>query len=453
MKGAPEVVLSKCSRLLYNGRVTELKENDKEKIMHYYERMASRGERVLGLAYNGEFSGREENFVFVALIGMIDPPRKEIPSAVAKCRTAGIKVIMITGDYSVTAEAVAGMAGMVDRSTPNTITGEVLDSFHDAELQEALKKENLIFARTSPLQKLRIVKTLQAMGEVVTVTGDGVNDAPALKHADMGVAMGVSGTEVAKEAADMVLLDDNFATIVNAIEEGRTVFSNIKKFIGYILTSNIPEILPFIAFVLLGIPLPLTVVLILSIDLGTDILPALGLGIETPEDDVMRRPPRPRIERLLSPEILLKSYGIYGMIQGAAGFFSYFVVLFAGGWRWGEILPATDPLHLRAVTAFFVSIVICQISNVMICRTNRESVFKKGLFSNRLILLGIASELVLVWLIVHNITAQKIFGTYHLTVPEMALSLPFALFILLADETRKFLLRRQNSFVKRYMDW
>jgi sodium/potassium-transporting ATPase subunit alpha len=453
LKGAPEVVLSKCGRLFYNGKVTALEEKDNRKILHYYERMASRGERVLGLAYNTEFSGQEEDFVFVALIGMIDPPRKEIPSAVAKCRTAGIKVIMITGDYSITAEAIAEMAGMIDRANANTITGDALDSLDDAGLQDALKREKLIFARTSPMQKLRIVKALQAMGEVVTVTGDGVNDAPALKHADMGVAMGVSGTEVAKEAADMVLMDDNFATIVNAVEEGRTVFSNIRKFIGYILTSNIPEILPFIAFVLLAIPLPLTVVLILSIDLGTDMLPALGLGIETPEEDVMRRHPRPRNERLLSAKLLLKSYGIYGMVQGAAGFFSYFMTLFAGGWRWGETLRPTDPLYLRAVTAFFVSIVICQISNVMICRTSRESVFKKGLFSNRLILLGIVSELVLVWLIVHDVTAQKIFGTARSTVSELVLSLPFALFILLADETRKLLLRRNNPFVKRYMDW
>jgi sodium/potassium-transporting ATPase subunit alpha len=170
LKGAPEVVLSECGRLLSNGKITALEEKDKEKILHYYERMASRGERVLGLAYNGEFSGRDENFVFVALIGMIDPPRKEIPSAVAKCRTAGIKVIMITGDYSVTAEAIAGMAGMIDRSNPNTITGDVLDSLDDAGLQDVLKKEDLIFARTSPMQKLRIVKALQAMGEVVSTT-------------------------------------------------------------------------------------------------------------------------------------------------------------------------------------------------------------------------------------------------------------------------------------------
>jgi len=390
----------------------------------------------------------------VGLAGMMDPPRKEIPEAVSRCKAAGIKVIMITGDHSTTAEAVARIAGVIDRTQqPNVMTGEDLHRCGEDELKEFLGRENIIFARTSPMQKLRIVKTLQSMGEVVTVTGDGVNDAPALKHADMGVAMGIAGTEVAREAADMVLLDDNFATIVNAIEEGRTVFSNIRKFIQYILTSNVPEILPFIAFVLLGVPLPLTVLLILSIDLGTDILPALGLGTETPEDDVMSRPPRPRSERLLSGKLLLVSYGFYGVIQAVAGFFSYFTILYAGGWRWGESLQASDPLYMKAVTAFFVSIVICQIANVMVCRTRRESVFRKGLFSNRLVLIGIFTELALVWIISNNHVAQKLFGTYHLTLSEMTLALPFAIFILAADESRKLLVRRGNSFVTRHLSW
>src|SRR3989337_821150 len=250
--------------------------------------MASRGERVLALAYSEKFLESEGGFVFIGLAGMIDPPRKEIPEAISRCKAAGIRVIMITGDE--------------------------LERCDEERLKEFLKGENIIFARTSPVQKLRIVKALQSMGEVVAVTGDGVNDAPALKHADMGVAMGLSGTEVAQEAADMVLLDDNFATIVNAIEEGRTVFSNIRKFIQYILTSNVPEIMPFIAFVILGLPLPLTVLLILAIDLGTDLLPAPGLGQETPEDDVMKLPPRPRTERLLSPRLLFISYGLFGLV-------------------------------------------------------------------------------------------------------------------------------------------
>ncbi|UCD35714.1 MAG: cation-transporting P-type ATPase, partial [Nitrospiraceae bacterium] len=234
LKGAPEVVMEKCGRILLNGQVKQMEEGLRERIMHYYERMASRGERVLALAFHDDYAGAEEDFIFAALAGMVDPPRKEVPAAVARCRAAGIKVIMVTGDYSVTAEAVARISGMVDHAKCSVMSGADLDACDGEGLREFLGREEIIFARTSPQQKLRIVRALQAMGEVVTVTGDGVNDAPALKHADMGVAMGLCGTEVAREAADMVLLDDNFATIVNAVEEGRAVFSNIKKFISYI---------------------------------------------------------------------------------------------------------------------------------------------------------------------------------------------------------------------------
>ena len=453
MKGAPEIIINKCNRILLNNQILKLGDIHKKEIMKYYERFASRGERVLGLAYKDGQGSLEEAFIFVAIIGMIDPPRKEIPEAVSKCKTAGIKVVMITGDYSLTAEAIARKAGIVDTQRASIMTGEELDKTDDAGLRDFLKNDNIIFARTSPINKLRIVKTFQSMGEVVTVTGDGVNDAPALKNADMGVAMGVIGTEVAKEASDMVLLDDNFATIVNAVEEGRTVYNNIKKFIAYILTSNVPEILPFIAFVLLGIPLPLTVVLILSIDLGTDLLPALGLGVESPEHDVMLQPPRPRDERLLSPNLLFMSYGIIGMHQAAAGFFSYLVVLYRGGWTWGTHLAISDPLYLKAVTAFFASIVICQIADVMICRTRRESVFAKGLFSNKLILAGICSELIILGIIVYNPLTHKLFGTYPLSLFELSLSIPFALWIFFGDEIRKILIRKDVRFVEKYLSW
>ena len=454
MKGAPEVVIAKCSSILMNNEVTALADSQKENIAEAYRTMASRGDRVLAMACREGADKEARDFIFVALIGMIDPPRKEIPEAVAKCRSAGIKVVMITGDYSLTAEAISRKAGIIDsRSTAHIMTGDDLEGIDDEALRIFLRKDNKIFARTSPAHKLRIVQVLQSMGEVVTVTGDGVNDAPALKNADMGVAMGLIGTEVAKEAADMVLLDDNFATIVNAVEEGRTVFNNIKKFIAYILTSNVPEILPFIAFVLLGIPLPLTVVLILSIDLGTDLLPALGLGVEPPEDDVMSMPPRKRDERLLSGKLLFMSYGIIGVLQAAAGFFSYFVVLYRGGWTWGLELGPTDPLYLKAVTAFFASIIICQIADVMICRTRRESVFSKGLLSNRFILVGILSEVLLLALIVFNPFTHKIFGTHPLSLFELSLSVPFALLIFFGDEIRKFLIRKNIRFVEEYLNW
>lgn len=453
LKGAPEVILEKCSMVLMQGEEIPLTDFHKSEIMKHYARLASRGERILGLAYRNGHDNIETAFIFVALTGMVDPPRREIPDAISKCRSAGIKVVMITGDYSFTAEAVARKVGMVDAGEAHILTGEDLERIDDAKLEEFLRKGKNIIARAAPAHKLRIVTTLQAIGEVVTVTGDGVNDAPALKNADMGVAMGIAGTEVAKEAADMVLLDDNFATIVNAVEEGRTVYSNIKRFIAYVLTSNVPEILPFIAFVLFDIPLPLTVVLILSIDLGTDLLPALGLGVESSEFDVMSQPPRPREERLLSPNLLFMSYGIIGMLQAAAGFFSYFVILHMGGWIWGQQLATTDPLYLKAVTAFFSSIIICQIADVLICRTRRDSVLKKGLFSNRFVVLGIVSELLLLGNIVYNPYTHKLFGTHPLTLFELSLSIPFALFIFFGDEFRKYLIRRDVVFVDKYLNW
>jgi len=455
MKGAPEVIIKKCSKILVNNKIRTLRKKDIFSVNKYYQKLASRGERVLAFAYKETKTEKaeEKGFIFVALAGMLDPPRREIPEAIRKCKTAGIKVIMITGDYSLTAESIARKVGIIESDKPTIITGAQLEKMSEKQLKQELKKDNILFARTSPIQKLKIVQALRSMGEVVTVTGDGVNDAPALKNADMGVSMGISGTEVAREASDMVLMDDNFATIVNAVEEGRTIFENIKKFIAYILTSNIPEILPFIAFVLLGIPLPLSVVLILAIDLGTDILPALGLGTEKPESDVMDRKPRSRKERLLTPQLLFMSYGIIGMLQAAAGFFSYFVVLYKGGWVWGQQLALTDPLYQKAITAFFASIVICQIADVLICRTRRQSVFRAGFLKNKLVLLGIITELLLLSIIVHLPIANIFFNTHSLTFFELSLSIPFALLILFGDEFRKIFVRKGNKFILKYINW
>jgi len=455
MKGAPEVVLSKCSKVIVNGVERRLTKRERSSIIKTYEIMASRGERVLGFAYKitKTDKAREDEFIFQGLVGMIDPPRPEVYDAIKKCKNAGIKVIMITGDYSLTAESIAREVGMLDYKKANIVTGDVLDKMSDSKLKSELKKDNLLFARTSPVHKMRIVKTLQSLGMIVTVTGDGVNDAPALKNADMGVSMGKGGTEVAREASDMVLMDDNFATIINAIEEGRTIFENIKKFVAYILTSNIPEILPFIAFVLLGIPLPLTVVLILAIDLGTDIVPALGLGTEKPESDVMKNMPRSKDEKLLTPQLLFMSYGIIGMLQAAAGFFSYFVVLYSGGWRYGDQLAYTDPLYQTAITAFFASIIICQIADVWICRTRRQSVFTAGFLKNKVVLLGILIEFSILLFISYVPSANVFFGTQPLNWYHFLLPIPFAIIILLGDELRKVFVRRKNKFVLKYLTW
>lgn len=456
LKGAPEVVLSKCVKYRNDGKGEfKLTSDKKREIIDVYNKMASSGQRVIAFAVKKTDKQKvdEEDFVFTGLVGMYDPPRKEIPDAIQKCHDAGVKVVMVTGDYSKTAESIARKVGLVKGNSANIYTGAEIEKMNDFQIQQILKKDNLIFARSSPVHKLKIVKNFQALGQIVTVTGDGVNDAPALKNADMGVAMGKSGTEVAREASDMVLMDDNFATIVSAIEEGRVIYDNIKKFIAYILTSNVPEILPFIAFVLLSIPLPLTVILILAIDLGTDLVPALGLATERAESDVMKKKPRDRKERLLSRKLLFMSYGIVGVIQAAAGFFSYFYILFSGGWSFGLDLGINDPLYLKAVTGFFASIIICQIADVLICRTRRESVFKFGLFKNKVVLLGIFVELLLLGIIVYAPFANSFFGTAPLSLFELMLSVPFALLILVGDEYRKYLLRNGNKFVEKYLTW
>lgn len=454
MKGAPEVVFSKCSYRMQQGQYVEFDELAKKEALEAYERLAARGERVLALAYkvSEPVEATEQDFIYLGLVGMLDPPRPEISDAVEKCRTAGIRVFMITGDYHLTAESIARQVGLFT-GDGEIIMGDQLKTMSEEQLLKVLDNKEMIFARTSPTQKLQIVKALQQKGQIVTVTGDGVNDAPALKNADMGVAMGLTGTDVAKEAADMVLMDDNFATIVSAVEEGRTIFANIKKFIAYILTSNVPEILPFIAFVVIDAPLALTVVLILTIDLGTDLLPALGLGREKSEIDVMKQPPRRPDERLLTWPLLGMSYGIIGMLQAAAGFFAFFVVLHQGGWTWGAPLPESTLLYKMAVSSFFAAIVICQVADVLICRTRRQSILSAGIFANKLILVGIVVELSLVAAITQIPFLQPFFGTAAIGWFELSLGLPFAILIILGDEFRRWLIRHDNQFVQRWLSW
>lgn len=454
MKGAPEVVLAACSHVRVRGELRPLDDERRARVESTYQRLAARGERVLALAYRDvEVTDVPvDGYVLVAIAGMLDPPRPEVPDAIDRCRQAGIRVVMITGDSHLTAESLARQVGLV-RGEGVVVRGPALEKMNDAQLEAVLREPEVVFARATPAQKLRIVTALQSMDEVVTVTGDGVNDAPALKNADMGVAMGIMGTEVAKEASNMVLMDDNFATIVAAVEEGRTIFANIRKFVAYILTSNVPEITPFLAYVLLDIPLPLTVVLILAIDLGTDVVPALGLGSEAPETDVMAQPPRARKERLLTPNLLFMSYGIIGVIQATAGFVAYFTILFAGGWGWGEALASDDPLYRTAVSGFFAAIIVNQVADVLICRTRRASILSVGVFSNRLVWLGIGVELAMLGAILYVPALNHVLGTAPLALWQLSLGLPFAILVLVADELRRYLLRRGQPFVERRLTW
>jgi sodium/potassium-transporting ATPase subunit alpha len=351
---------------------------------------------------------------------------------------------MITGDASRTALAIARQIGLV-RGTPVPVEGSLFSRMGDRELKEKLAQHEVLFTRMTPKHKMRVVSILKEEGEVVAVTGDGVNDAPALKRADIGIAMGLTGTDVAKEAADMVLLDDNFATIVNAIEEGRTVFENIKKFITYIFASNIPEAVPYLAYILFRIPLPLTIMQILAVDLGTDMLPALALGSEKPTPGVMQQPPRKAAERLITFNLIARAYLFLGPIEAVACMFGFFWVLYGGGWTWGSDIAATAPLYLEATTASLTAIVVSQVANVFACRSGRESIFTIGWTTNRLIFLGVAVELLLQLFIVYHPWGHAVFGTAPLPLTAWLVLLPFAAALLLAEEMRKHVVRKRAA--------
>jgi sodium/potassium-transporting ATPase subunit alpha len=411
VKGAPGVVLERCARIHAEGLVRPLAGAERERLAARADAYADEGLRVLALAYGLPAAEDAEaaDLVFVGLVALVDPPRREVPAAVAACRTAGVRIVVMSGDKAETVAYIAKQLGIV--TAPRVIEGPELEAMDEAALVAALEDEQVVFARIAPAQKLAVVSALKAMGHVVAVTGDGVNDAPALKRADIGISMGLRGTDVAKEASDIILLDDNFATIVRAIEEGRAVYDNIRKFVTYVLTSNVPEILPFIAYVLLPIPLPITVVQILSIDLITDILPAIGLGNEPPEADVMRRPPRPRDERMVSARIFARSYGFIGLAESALSFGVFFAVLHAGGWTWGAPLAADAPLYRQAAGAFLAGIIFCQVGNVMACRTARQSALPHLARLNPWIAAGVALEVAFIVTVVEAPGLHRLFTT------------------------------------------
>ncbi len=449
-KGAPESVLPLCSATLAPGNAIPLDEAGRAHLFSIQEQMAEQGLRVLALAYRSlpqHATQRETELVFAGLVGLADPPRPGVAEAIATCHGAGIRVIMITGDHPHTASALAKEIGLAHN--PVAVTGDKLRILSDTDLQLLLDEPELIFARTAADQKMRIVQALQRKGEIVAVTGDGVNDAPALKCADVGIAMGISGTDVAKEAADIILLDDHFATIVTAIEEGRAVYDNVRKFLTYILTSNVPEMVPYLAFVLFKIPLPLTVIQILAVDLGTDMLPALALGAEKPDPDTMHRPPRPRNERLLNWGTLLRAYLFLGPLEAVAGMAAFFFVLHGGAWQFGMELGFHDNLYLQATTACLSAIIAMQMVNVMLCRHPALSAFGRGQRLNRMIAYGIGFELVLLLFIVYTPWGNALFGTAPLSAEVWLLIIPFEGGMLLLEELRKAVARKQRPPIDR----
>ena len=447
-KGALESLLAVSDTIATGDGARRLDGAEQAALLAAQDEMAAAGLRVLAFAFRPLASGeeaREEGLTLCGLAGLEDPPRPEVAAAVQRCRSAGIRVIMVTGDHPVTAVAIAREIGLVTSARPLVLRGELLPKMTAAQLQLALDAPEVLFARVTAEQKMLIVQALQRKGEIVAVTGDGVNDAPALKAADIGIAMGIAGTDVAKASADIVLLDDNFASIVSAVEEGRAVFENLRKFLTYILTSNIPEIVPYLAFALFRIPLPLTVVQILAVDLGTDMLPALALGAEAPHAGLMSQPPRDRNERLLNGPVLARAYLWLGPMAAALSLAAFFGVLDAAGWRYGELLGPRDPLYLEATTACLAAIVMSQVVNVFLCRHPRRAAWDFGLWSNPLLLWGIAFELSLMVLIVYTPWGQQLFGTAAVPREVWYYALLLALGMGGLEEARKALRRRSAS--------
>lgn len=459
-KGSPREILELCSRVLIDGKEHPLEEPHRSRIMVAHDGYARSGLRVLAVArrvvedpvagFFGSPSCRlstediEKDMTFLGLMAMMDPPRPEVQEAVDTCRRAGIRIVMITGDHGLTAESVARRIGIVRGGQVPVISGAELDDMDDTTLDENLRGD-VIFARATPEHKLRIVSTLQRTGHVVAVTGDGVNDAPAIKKADIGIAMGISGTDVAKEAADVILTDDNFATIVSAVEEGRAVFANIKKFTTYIFTSNTPEAVPFILYALSGgrIPLALNVMHILAVDLGTDLIPALGLGAERAEPGLMDRPPRNPDEHVVTPGLLARAYLFLGPLQSLAVMIAFYFPYWTNG-HWGQWLdlPSGGPLYSSATAMALACVVTTQIGNLFAQRTERTSSFRVPVFGNRLLWLGVASELVIVALIVHWPPAQRVIGTGPFPLFNWVFLFAWTPLLLVADEVRKCALRR-----------
>ena len=454
-KGAPLELLERCDALRTSDGDRALAEHDRYEVRAAFERYAGTGLRVLGFAERRhdaanvpDRAAAESGLSFLGLVALEDPLRAEVPEAVRRCRRAGIRVIVVTGDHGLTAEAVAREAGIIEGSA-TVVTGGQIEAMPEAELDRFLDATpELIVARSNPETKLHLIDALREEGHTVAMTGDGVNDAPALRRADIGVAMGTTGTDVAREAATMVLTDDNFASIVTAVEEGRVVYDNIRKFVTYIFAHATPEVIPFLIFALSGgaVPLPLTALQILAIDLGTETLPALALGREPAEPGIMERPPRPRERGIIDRPMLARAWLWLGLLEAALVVGGFFWVLGQSGWSPGDPTGSGSALHddyLAATAMTFAGITACQVGTAFAARTNRASLRSVGVLSNRLLLWGIAFELAFAAAVIYLPPLQDIFHTASLGAAELAVLATFPVIVWASDELRRFVVRRR----------
>jgi magnesium-transporting ATPase (P-type) len=463
VKGAPSETIPRCAHVRVDGRVVPMSAELRREILARNDEMSRQALRVLAVAERAlpsELSDYspdtvESDLTFLGLVGMIDPPRPEVSAAVHEALGAGIRIIMVTGDYGLTAEAIARRVGIVrgDRDV-RVVTGvDLRDMTADDLKTELAEPQDVIFARVTPEHKMEIVSALKEMGQIVAVTGDGVNDAPALKKADIGVAMGLSGTDVSREAAIMILLDDSFASIVKAIEQGRGVYANVKKMVTYIFSHNMAELFPFIFATLSGVALvPLGALQVLAIDLGSDVLPGLALGTEHPEPGVMREKPRAPSDRLLSRATIWRVVYI-GAIQSVFAVAGFLYVLLSHGWEWGDA-SWMDPsnahyaIYCEALTMTQAAIVAGQVANGFGCRTERQSLFSIGIFSNRWLLYSEIVGIGIMAAIAYVPFLQDIFKTGPLTLADWAFLALAAVTLFFAEEGRKWYLRRKAARVE-----
>ncbi|CAF3430605.1 unnamed protein product [Rotaria sp. Silwood1] len=503
MKGAPERILERCQTIFINNNEHNLDDEWKQKFNDAYMALGGLGERVLGFCdlrlplgnfpRGFNFDPDNVNFPlrglrFLGFITMIDPPRPGVADAVAKCRTAGIKVIMVTGDHPITAKAIAKGVGIITSDTaqdlakrlnisPNdvdprdvraiVVSGAELSELSSHQLDEVLTlHREIVFARTSPQQKLIIVEGCQRQGWIVGVTGDGVNDSPALKKADIGISMGITGSDVSKQVADMILLDDNFATIVTGIEEGRLIFDNLKKVIAYTFTKNLVELLPFLVYVVADVPLALSTITILCIDLGTDIVPSIAYAYEGVEADILKRPPRKRTDKMVTSQMVTLCYGQIAMVEASGAFFAYLVVMAENGfwpsrliglreaWESTSVNDLRDSygqewtyeqrhnLDLAAQAAYFIGVVITQFANLYGNKTKRRSVFQQGLFSNRFMVFAILFTIALACFLLYIPTLNRALNLNPNRFLWWLPPIPFFVYLFAFNEARKFFIRK-----------
>jgi Ca2+-transporting ATPase len=464
VKGAPDVVLNLCTKYqAMNDEVEKLDAKAKKRILDANDAMTGEALRVLGLAYrvekdvpNGEITPEqvEKELVFVGLIGMIDPPRMEVAPALEKARHAGIRTVMITGDYPNTARAIAQSIGLMKRRK-GVLTGMELDKMDDEQLRKAMT-DTAVFARVSPEHKMRIVDALQANHEIVAMTGDGVNDAPAIKRADIGVAMGITGTDVAKGTADMVLTDDNYASIVSAVEQGRIIYSNIRKFVFFLLSSNVAEIMIIFLAILAGLPAPLTAIQLLWLNLITDGAPALALAMEKGDPDIMDQKPRAKNEPIINKSmqwgLLVQTFaqtgaaltafvlGLVWHLEAGAAVPSGMNVLsyvLQHDWRGVDIQTAE--------TMAFVTLSLCELFRAYTVRSEKASLFRLGIFSNRYMQYAVGLSITLMLLVINVPFLQPIFNTHFMSGREWLVVFGLALIPAVSEEITKFFLRRRDA--------